>query len=84
MDIFDTELLEFWSYLNKHKVKYIMVGGVAINFNGYQRSTEDVDIWLKDTKGNRERFRKAFEGYSGENYYMIATMQLCQDGRTFI
>lgn len=76
MDIFDTELLEFWSYLNKHKVKYIMVGGVAINFNGYQRSTEDVDVWLKDTKGNREKFRRAFEEYSGENYYMITTMQI--------
>ena len=76
MDIFDAELLHFWACLNKRKVKYIMVGGVAINLNGYQRSTEDVDVWLKETKVNRENFRKAYEDYSGENYYMINTMQI--------
>ncbi|MGC4234886.1 MAG: nucleotidyltransferase [Niabella sp.] len=76
MDIFDAELLDFWACLNKRKVKYIMVGGVATNLNGYQRSTEDVDVWLKETKANRENFRKAYEDYSGENYYMINTMQI--------
>ncbi|HMR84358.1 MAG TPA: nucleotidyltransferase [Niabella sp.] len=76
MDIFDAELLHFWACLNKRKVKYIMVGGVATNLNGYQRSTEDVDVWLKETKVNRENFRKAYEDYSGENYYMINTMQI--------
>ncbi len=76
MDIFDAELLGFWACLNKRKVKYIMVGGVATNLNGYQRSTEDVDVWLKETKANRENFRKAYEDYSGENYYMINTMQI--------
>ncbi len=75
MDIFNSELLSFWGCMNKRKVKYIMVGGVATNFNGYQRFTEDIDVWLKDTKQNRLAFRKAFEDYSGENYAMIETMQ---------
>lgn len=76
MDVFDTELLSFWNCLNKRKVKYIMVGGVATNFNGYQRTTADIDVWLKDTITNREQFRKAFEDYSGENYQMLRTMQI--------
>ena len=76
MDIFDAELLKFWTCLNKRKVKYIMVGGVATDFDGYQRSTEDIDVWLKDTKTNRENFRKAFEDYTGENYAMINNMQI--------
>lgn len=76
MDIFDSELLSFWNALNKRNVKYIMVGGVATNFNGFQRMTEDIDVWLKDTKQNRVNFRKAFEDYSGENYSMIETMQI--------
>lgn len=60
MDVFDEELLLLWKALNKNKVKYIMVGGVATNLQGYQRSTEDVDIWIKDTLENRKKIRMAF------------------------
>ena len=65
MDIFDEDLLAFWRTLNKEGVRYIMVGGVATNLNGYQRTTEDIDIWLDDTLQNREQFRLAFKAYSG-------------------
>ncbi len=52
MDIYDEEFILFWSVLNKHQVKYIMIGGVATNLHGYNRSTEDIDIWLSDTLSN--------------------------------
>jgi hypothetical protein len=38
-----------------------MVGGVAINLHGYQRTTDDIDIWIKDTLENRKKLRKSFE-----------------------
>ena len=60
MDIVDEELLNFWKHLNLCKVNYIMVGGVATNLNGYQRTTEDIDIWIEGTGENRENLRKAF------------------------
>lgn len=60
MDIFDEELLKFWRCLNQHGVRYIMVGGVATNFNGYQRATDDIDLWIDDTIENRETLRCAF------------------------
>jgi predicted nucleotidyltransferase len=75
MDIFDEDLLSFWRTLNKRGVKYIMVGGVATNLNGYQRTTEDIDIWLEDTGTNREQFREAYREYSGTDLSEIATMQ---------
>ncbi len=75
MDIFDEDLLYFWRCLNAHAVRYIMVGGVATNFNGYQRTTDDIDVWLDDTAVNRENFRKAFLEYSGVDLIHIATMQ---------
>jgi hypothetical protein len=34
MDIFNEELINYWQGLNSQGVKYIMVGGVATNFNG--------------------------------------------------
>ena len=52
-----------------------MVGGVATNLNGYQRSTEDVDVVWKETKVNRRTFIKPMK-LLGENYYMINTMQI--------
>lgn len=48
MDIFDEEILNFWKALEEFSVKYILVGGFAINLHGYQRFTGDLDIWLKD------------------------------------
>lgn len=46
MDILDEELLNFWKTLNLHQVEYIMVGGFATLFHGFDRTTEDVDIYL--------------------------------------
>jgi hypothetical protein len=50
MDIFDKELLNFWSQLNGQVVRYIMVGGIATNLHGYRRTTNDVDVWIEDTR----------------------------------
>jgi hypothetical protein len=60
MDILDEDLLHFWTILNKHKVKYIMVGGFAVNLYGYARATNDVDLLLKDNSENRKNLADAF------------------------
>lgn len=44
MDIFDKEIVNFWKALQEHDVKYIMVGGFAVNLQEYLRFTGDVDI----------------------------------------
>ncbi|HET9057682.1 MAG TPA: DUF6036 family nucleotidyltransferase [Chitinophagaceae bacterium] len=63
MDVFDEELLNLWKCLNENNVRYIMVGGVATNLHGYQRSTEDIDLWLEDNVKNRKNLRKALKEY---------------------
>ena len=60
MDIMDEGLLSFWRILNKHNVAYIMVGGFAVNMNGFIRATKDSGLWLKDTIENRKSFRNAY------------------------
>jgi hypothetical protein len=47
MDILDEELLKFWQSLNNNKVRYIMVGGFAVNMHGFSRATNDIDVCLK-------------------------------------
>lgn len=56
----DENLLDFWRWLNHFNVRYIMVGGVAVNLHGYSRTTEDIDIWINDTKANRKQLGSAF------------------------
>ncbi|PQJ10086.1 hypothetical protein CJD36_015425 [Flavipsychrobacter stenotrophus] len=60
MDVQDEELLHFWKCLARHSVRYIMIGGFATRFHGFNRSTEDLDIWLEDTIVNRQQLRTAF------------------------
>ncbi len=59
MDVLDENLIAFWKSLSINQVEYIMVGGFAAILHGTSRTTQDVDIWIKDTLENRKKFRKA-------------------------
>jgi hypothetical protein len=75
MDILDDEILQLWKLLHQNEVEYILVGGFAVNFHGYQRFTGDLDIWIKDTIVNRKKLRTAMEVLSGMDYEAVETMQ---------
>ena len=75
MDVFDETILNFWKALQDNQVAYIMIGGYAINLHGYQRFTGDIDIWLKDTLENRQRFRNALISADIGDYPMVEHMQ---------
>ena len=39
---------EFFPLLLKHGVPFVVIGGHAVQFHGYQRNTEDVDVlWVR-------------------------------------
>ena len=68
VDIEDKFFLAFLTAMQNHKVRYMLIGGVAMNFHGVNRSTQDTDIWLAPTNVNRDLFcRSLLElGYSEE------------------
>ena len=77
MDILDNDLINFWKSLNQFDVKYIMIGGFAVNLHGFSRTTGDLDIWLKDETGNRKKLGKSlvqfgYEEGSFENLDFVA------------
>jgi hypothetical protein len=40
--------LEILQILRRHGVRFVVVGGHAVNFHGYARVTEDIDVvWLR-------------------------------------
>lgn len=61
MDIFLEEHKLFLLLLLKHKVEFILIGGYAVILYGYERGTADMDIWLKPSNENKERFILALE-----------------------
>ena len=75
MDVLDEELLQFWKGLNDNNVRYIMVGGFATRFHGYNRSTDDIDLWLEDTVENRRNLREAFKDLGYGDFTSMETMQ---------
>ncbi len=44
--------------LNRHNVKYLIVGGIAVNLHGFYRSTLDLDIILLLSDSNLGKFVK--------------------------
>jgi len=53
--------------LNRARVDYVVVGGVAVGFNGYVRTTEDLDILIDDGPDNVRRLAEALAGF-GEGF----------------
>lgn len=43
---------EFLKLLTAHRVKYLLVGGYAVAYHGYVRSTADLDIWIEQSPEN--------------------------------
>jgi hypothetical protein len=75
MDMLDDELLRFWKALNNNNVRYIMVGGFATRFHGFNRNTDDLDIWLEDTIENRRNLRKSFQVLGYGDFSSLEMMQ---------
>lgn len=37
---------EFLKSLNSMKIKYLLIDGYAVNYYGYRRTTNDLDVWI--------------------------------------
>jgi hypothetical protein len=62
---------EFMSSLNRHLVEYMIFGGYAVNFYGYTRVTEDLDIWINPATTNLERAAQAITDLGFPNEKML-------------
>ena len=62
MNVFDNYTQKLLCELNKLKVEYIVVGGYAVNYYGYRRTTGDIDLWIKPDNGiNKKNILKSFQ-----------------------
>ena len=45
------------------KVEFLLIGGYAVNYHGYVRTTGDMDVWLKPDNKNKIAFLIILEKY---------------------
>ena len=58
-----SEVKAFLVALNKCKVQYMIIGGVAVNVHGYTRATGDLDLWYNPTQENYHNLLKAINEF---------------------
>ena len=51
----ETDFLDFVQLLNKHRVKYLVVGGFAVSIHGYPRYTKDFGICIELSEENAKK-----------------------------
>lgn len=54
----------------------MLVGGLAVNYYGYSRTTGDVDLWLEDTAENRHNLVDALAAFGIEGAEVFLTYPL--------
>ena len=48
----ERDIIEFVELCNKHKVKYLIIGGYAVSIHGHPRSTKDIDVCIEMSEEN--------------------------------
>jgi hypothetical protein len=62
-NIFNEDFSDFINCFNKREVEYILVGGIAVILNGYNRTTGDMDVWVNKTTENYEKIVQSFNDF---------------------
>jgi hypothetical protein len=63
MNILVPEFKQLLLALLKHKVNFILIGGYAVMYYGYERPTGDLDIWLEPDNLNRDKLISALREF---------------------
>lgn len=73
MNIFFKEHHDILQALLLHHVNFMLIGGYAVNYYGYNRTTGDMDIWLQPTNENKELLLQALSalGFDEEGMEII-------------
>lgn len=58
MDILNNEFLLFLKCAQETGLRYMLIGGYAVNYYGYLRNTDDMDVWIAPTNENKLAFIK--------------------------
>ena len=58
-----TDFKEFLGLLNSEQIEYLLVGGHAVGYYGYPRSTGDMDVWIAANSKNAAAIVRVLENF---------------------
>ena len=71
----NSQIIDIWKCFSLNKVKYLTIGGFAVNIYGYGRNTGDIDIFIEDSIENRKNLRVALKKAGIGDFQNMSTMQ---------
>ncbi len=74
------DLIQLCKNLNEEKVKYIVIGGMAMIQQGFVRATEDIDLLVDTSLENEDKLRAAMSYLPDRAVLEIAPGELEQYG----
>lgn len=72
------DYLGIFSELNKRKISYVVVGGIAVNLYGVPRMTYDVDLLVDLRDKNLRKFLKLAEKWGFKPRIPVGIMELAE------
>lgn len=83
-DPFSPDMLDFLRLLDRHGVRYLLIGGYAVTFYGHVRFTADIDFAYDPAPENSARLFAALrEFWGGEIPYVASVEELIQPDMVF-
>jgi len=77
----DQNFLDLLQLFDRHKVKYLIIGGYAVSLYSEPRYTKDIDLWIECSISNSRRTFKALKEFgaplssiSAEDFAISGTM----------
>jgi hypothetical protein len=55
---------ELLALFNSIGVRYLIIGGYAVNFHGHHRNTKDIDLWIAVDPDNAVRVSEALQRFA--------------------
>lgn len=71
-NVLNPDFSDFILSLNDEHVEYVLVGGYAVIYHGYNRTTGDLDVWINPTVDNYKKLQKAFKRFGMDTFGMVA------------
>lgn len=59
------DFVEFIRILNRHRVRFVVIGGYAVAFHGLPRATDDIDVLIDRREANIRRVERALIEFAG-------------------
>ena len=70
---------EFLKLLSENDVKYLLIGGYAVGYLGYPRTTNDMDVWIAIHPENAQRVINTLREFGFDHPDLTAELFLQQN-----